>query len=58
MLGRRSQVLAVNNYPARRNYIPHIRYWSPGLIAIRAKSRIDLYLVSSGRTDAQVMVDG
>lgn len=58
MLGHRSQALAVNDYPARRNCIPHIRYWSPGLIAISAKSRIDLYLVSSDRTNAQVMVDG
>ena len=58
MLGHRSQVLAVSNYPARRNYILHIRYWGPGLIAISATSRIDFYLVSSDRTDAQVMVDG
>jgi hypothetical protein len=46
----------MDNYPARRKYVPRIRYWSSGLIAISAMTRIDILLGSSRRANAQAMI--
>jgi hypothetical protein len=47
----------MRNHQARHDYVPHIRHWSPGLIAITAKARIEFLLGLSNRSDAQAMID-
>ena len=46
----------MTSYRARHNYVPHIRHWRPGLIAITAKTRIDFLLRSSNMASAQAMI--
>jgi hypothetical protein len=40
-----------------RQFSPHIRFWSRGLIAASARDRIDVLLQLSLKHDAQAMID-
>jgi hypothetical protein len=47
---------SMKHNPNPRHCLPRVRFWSPGLIAVSAKDRIDDLLRLSLKTEAQAMI--